>query len=198
MQLSDSEIKQKLIKNGFYERYLESDWKYDKRLDGADKFLKKEYWYSSVNDAQQRRGLFIHGALGIGKSSLLGLIGYSLTKCLIVDVYYSTVEALIDKYADGNYTVGNNTKTCSILCLDDLGWENIGQGEFRMSKLVDVIKYRYGRELPTFFASNLSIEDIGKISHVGYAQIADILRDKRWVADFLYGHNVKDSKRGKK
>jgi DNA replication protein DnaC len=127
---------------------------------------------------------------------LLGLIGYSLYKNLIVNIKYITVDSLMDLYSR-DFQSYNLYKESSILCLDDFGWLNFGYADNRLMKFTDFIKFRYGKELPTFIASNISIKDIMCQDNENYKQIANILNDQTWIKQFNYGFNPKDSKRGK-
>lgn len=117
---------------------------------------------------ETRKGLFIHGSVGTGKTH----IAYALKKEWDKDnpyrqaVFWNTPELLQNERLD--FDRDNYSKTRSmerlkeskhLLILDDVGTETATG--WVLDQLYMLINERYNRMKPIIFTSNLSVEEIG-------------------------------------
>ena len=111
-------------------------------------------------------GLLLYGNVGAGKTTILKAIAHMINYILsneahdakfrdirsivsgdIVDMYYN---------APSLYT---EMKEYKMLTIDELGCENLKQKDFGTNLMIDILQYRYRRQLFTIVTSNLSDED---------------------------------------
>ncbi len=120
------------------------------------KFIKKYLENDSIN------GLYLSGSFGSGKTYMISALFNELANKDVksVMVYYPELlrnlkESFKDNYKELFYLV----KTAPLLLLDDIGAENVtpwGRDEV----LGPILQYRMEEKLPTFFTSNLTIEQL--------------------------------------
>ncbi|GAA5414572.1 AFG1/ZapE family ATPase [Ureaplasma ceti] len=114
------------------------------------------------------RGFYLHGDMGVGKTYLLAGFANELAKS-DKTICFISITNLIEKIKEyfnsgdeGQYEIReivNKLKTVDVLFLDDFGLEEFSQ-YFHMTLLLSVFLHRYDNELPTYFVSNRSIEDL--------------------------------------
>lgn len=126
------------------------------------------------------KGAYIYGTFGIGKTFLLGALAGTLAQ-KGVHSYLVHVPSLI---FDLKNAIGDNTlheklaelKTAQILMLDDIGGENLTQW-VRDDIFMTLLDYRMREQLPTFFTSNLSFDQLEE--HFKGTTIEDERKAKR-------------------
>lgn len=102
-------------------------------------------------------GLFGHA--GRGKSHLLSLILQGLAKKWGVDVLYRSELAMFDELQagmdGGNYEIAwQRVLRAPVLALDDLG---VGvQTPWKLERRMALVDYRYSKELPMIYATNIA------------------------------------------
>lgn len=119
-----------------------------------DKFDNNEY----------AKGMYISGSFGSGKSYLVSALFNELSrkgnKAIIV--YYPTllknIKDTFNTYEDDNLDLILNSK---LLLLDDIGAEN-NTAWSRDEILGSIVQHRMDNKLPTFFTSNLTIDELEK------------------------------------
>lgn len=111
-----------------------------------------------------KKGLYLHGTFGAGKSYLVSAIFCELAK----KGYKSTIifwpEFLRDIKSyfgyDNEYrNMINKIKNTPLLFIDDIGAENVTSWS-RDEILCTILQYRMDNKLCTFFTSNLTIDDL--------------------------------------
>lgn len=133
----------------------------DKNRIEVIRWLKK--FYKEYQNNRNIKGLYLHGSFGSGKtymiSALLNELAYLGNKCIIM--YYP--EMLINLksclFEDEFRITMNNLKTCDLLLFDDIGAEVVSEWN-RDEILGTILQYRMDSHLPTFFTSNLTIEEL--------------------------------------
>lgn len=132
--------------------YRDRDFKMDEYT-----LLKVEKVVKWIYDSK-KRGLFLCGTVGNGKTTMLKAI------CSLFYRHTSYYEAgdIFNKIKDGRSLEYYSEK--NILLIDELGREpesynNFGEVHF---PLTEVLSLRYKLNLPTIIASNYSFEDVGK------------------------------------
>lgn len=119
-------------------------------------FIKK------YNNKEKVKGLYLNGSFGCGKTYLIAALFNDMAKknvkCAIV--YYP--EFLRDLKASFNKDYEekfNYIKKADLLLLDDIGAENVSNFN-RDEILGPILQYRMEENLPTFFTSNLTLEEL--------------------------------------
>ena len=112
-----------------------------------------------------KKGMFLHGSMGSGKTYAMCAIANELAKrgigCAVV--YFPELIAQIKANfgADGNAgnAIVENLKDVPVLMLDDIGSESVTSW-MRDEILGRILNHRMMHELPTFFTSNFNFEEL--------------------------------------
>jgi len=111
---------------------------------------------------QYRKGLYLHGSFGGGKSFLVAALMNEMASLgyRVAMVYYPEfLRALKGAFEDNFNTKFDQIKKCDILLLDDIGAETTTSWN-RDEILGAILQYRMQENLPTFFTSNLTLEEL--------------------------------------
>lgn len=114
--------------------------------------------------SQGQKGLYLYGDMGIGKSYLMAALAHELAdkkQAKVTFLHYPTFTIDV-KNAIGSGTVKEEidaVKTADVLILDDIGAEQ-ATAWVRDEVLQVILQHRMLEELPTFFTSNYSFEDL--------------------------------------
>ena len=133
-----------------------------KRLD-VIKYLKS--FYDNYLKSQPIKGLYLYGNFGCGKTYLISALFNELAKKDVSSTIIYFPEFLRSLKAsfgmdDDEYNIRFDTvKESPLLLLDDIGAEKISDWA-RDEVLGVILQYRMEEHLPTFFTSNLSLEEL--------------------------------------
>lgn len=113
-----------------------------------------------------QKGIYLYGTMGVGKSFLLAGLARELSvqKGVAVTMLHYPTFAVDVKNAISTGSVKemiDDVKTAPVLILDDIGAEN-STSWVRDEVLQVILQHRMLEELPTFFTSNYSLEDLEK------------------------------------
>jgi len=133
----------------------------DKKRFEIIKWLKNFY----DNYPNEKKGLFLHGSFGSGKTYLISALFNELAKkdynCIIV--YYpemlTKLKASFDNTNENYSELLNEIKTSDLLLLDDIGAETVTNWS-RDEILGTILQYRMENNLSTFLTSNLNLEEL--------------------------------------
>ncbi len=117
-----------------------------------DKFEKNEH----------EKGIYLHGSFGSGKSYIISALLNELSKKNVkcVNVYFpSLLRSLKESFYESFEDKINEIINSEVLLLDDIGAEKNTEWS-RDEILGTILQYRMDNNLPTFFTSNLSIEEL--------------------------------------
>ncbi len=112
---------------------------------------------------QKKKGLYLHGNFGSGKTYLISAVFNELAKKKVKSAIIYWPEFL--RSLKGSFSTGDfnekfeSIKKKQLLLIDDLGAENTtdwGRDEI----LGPILQYRMQAELPTFFTSNFNIKEL--------------------------------------
>ncbi len=141
------------------------------------------------------RGLYLFGALGTGKTSILGALAFDLRnragryelrgEVLIdwgyppavqfwpVPDWFNAINRAMDDDGEARGIV-RAVESCTILCLDDIGKQY--DTKHKIAELFRVLNHRYNEMLLTCFTSNYSPEDLAKkmVQAVGADYASDV------------------------
>lgn len=115
---------------------------------------------------KQAKGLYLYGDMGIGKSFLMAAMAHELAakKAVSVTMLHYPTFVVDVKHAITSGSVKDEidtVKTAPVLILDDIGAEQ-STSWVRDEVLQVILQHRMLEELPTFFTSNYSLEDLEK------------------------------------
>ena len=116
-------------------------------------------FYKDYKKDKNIKGLYLHGNFGCGKTYLVAALFNDLAK----EGYESSIifwpdflrQAFYDDFKDKYESI----KKVPLLLIDDIGAENITAWN-RDEILCPLLQYRMEENLPTFFTSNLTIEQL--------------------------------------
>ncbi|GEL14253.1 primosomal protein DnaI [Pediococcus cellicola] len=115
------------------------------------------------NPHKFRKGLYLSGSFGVGKTYLLGAIANELaTQDLASTLVHFPSFAVEMKTAIGENTLAEKLdaiKKAPLLMLDDIGADAMSSW-VRDEVLGVILEYRMQNELPTFFSSNFSMAQL--------------------------------------
>ena len=123
----------------------------------------KEFMDSYLKD-KKGKGLYLSGSFGSGKTYLIAALFNELAKKDINSalVYYpELLRSLKSSFGSDYEEKFDFIKRVPLLLLDDIGAENTTSWS-RDEVLGPVLQYRMEEELPTFFTSNLTLEELEK------------------------------------
>ena len=120
----------------------------------------------SILNKQSTRGAYIYGPTGTGKTYLMGCI-YNYFKQNgkepAILYYPEFIRKIKSKISNNSYDLYIDLiRDEEILIIDDIGAENITEF-IRDEVLGPIINHREAEKLPTFFSSNLSIDDLAEL-----------------------------------
>lgn len=156
------------VKSQFFEmpyeikiaRMADIDTKDAKRI----KIIKwLDSFYEDYKSGKECKGLFLHGSFGCGKTYLISALlnelssqGYSS----VIIYYPELLRSLKESFVNDDFKNRmNEIKLCNLLLIDDLGAETTTSWN-RDEILGTILQYRMDNKLPTFFTSNLNIEEL--------------------------------------
>ncbi len=124
------------------------------------------------------KGLYLHGSFGSGKSYLITAVFNELAKKGIKSAiifwpeYLSNLKSSFNSdFKERNYFKEKleYIKKVPLLLIDDIGAENLTQWS-RDEIFCPIVQYRMDKGLPTFFTSNLNLEQLeNHFTHTQYA-----------------------------
>ena len=126
------------------------------------KWLKK--FYDSYQKDEKQKGLYLYGSFGSGKTYMISALLNELSRLnySVVIVYYpELIRSIKESFSSGEdfYERMNKIKTCDLLLLDDIGAESVTAWN-RDEILGTILQYRMDNKIPTFFTSNLNLEEL--------------------------------------
>lgn len=133
----------------------------DKKRVELIKWLKKFY----DEYPNTKKGLYLHGSFGSGKTYLVAALLNELAKknYKTVIMYYpemlSRLKSTFDNTEESYNEVFDKIKTSDILLIDDIGAETVTNWS-RDEILGTILQYRMEYELSTFLTSNLTIDEL--------------------------------------
>lgn len=122
----------------------------------------KEFINNYDND-KKPKGIYLNGSFGSGKTYLIASLFNEMAKKGVksVLIYYPEfLRSLKASFQTNNYQERfNYIKKTPLLLLDDIGAENCSNWS-RDEILGPILQYRMENQLPTFFTSNLTLEEL--------------------------------------
>lgn len=132
----------------------------DKKRATVIKWVQK--FYKAYEKDHHIKGAYLHGSFGSGKSFIISALLNELAKkgTKTVIIYYpEMLRKLKESFYDDFDVKMNKIKNSDILLIDDIGAESVSQWS-RDEILGTILQYRMDSSLPTFFTSNLTIDEL--------------------------------------
>lgn len=114
------------------------------------------------NKKEEPKGLYLTGSFGSGKTYLVAALLNEMARkkvCCALVYYPEFLRSLKSSFQTDYNERFNFIKTSPILLLDDIGAENESNWS-RDEVLGPILQYRMQNHLPTFFTSNLTLEEL--------------------------------------
>lgn len=157
----------------------------DAKRVGIIKWLKN--FYDNYEANPHTKGLYLHGSFGSGKTYLVCAMLNELAKkgVDITIVYYPELLRSLKEAFDTDFASRvDRIKKSSVLFLDDIGAESVTPWA-RDEILGTILQYRMEATLPTFFTSNLTINELeehlsstkGNVDKVKARRIIERIKD---------------------
>ena len=118
----------------------------------------------NYDNEEKPKGVYLTGSFGSGKTYLIAALFNDLAKKGIksVLIYYPEFLSRLKSSFNSNYGEQlDYIKKIPLLLLDDIGAENCSNWS-RDEVLGPILQYRMDNHLPTFFTSNLTLEELEK------------------------------------
>lgn len=149
----------KSIRKAALENYYRDD---DGRMIALKKAIEFVANYTETPNIFHK-GLYLSGSFGVGKTYLLGAIANKLAeKGIKVTLVHMPSFAVEIKNSIGKNTTMEKVdalKKSPVLMMDDIGADQLSSW-FRDDVLGVILQYRMQEELPTFFSSNIALDDL--------------------------------------
>lgn len=124
------------------------------------KYFKE--FIKNYDNEEKPKGLYLTGSFGSGKTYLIAALFNEMAKknvqCVLI-YYPEFLRSLKSSFQTNYEDKFNCIKKADLLLLDDIGAENCSNWS-RDEVLGPILQYRMESHLPTFFTSNLTIEEL--------------------------------------
>lgn len=152
----------------------------DKKRMHIIRFVKK--FYTDYQKNTHIKGCYLHGSFGSGKSFILAALLNELARKGVntTIIYYpEMLRVLKESFYDDFDVKMDLLKKSDVLLIDDIGAESVTSWS-RDEILGTILQYRMDSGLPTFFTSNLTIEELE--THLSNTKgSVDIVKAKRII-----------------
>jgi len=166
------------------------------RIHAKDALDRSKSFVASVLEGHPRKGLFISGDVGLGKTFLLSAICNSLLEAGIPTLYIVFSDLIADikrsfdvsERSSSESQIMATAKNAQVLILDDLGAEQVT--DFVANRLFDIVNFRANYEKPLVVSSNVSLPELGTI----YGPRISSRLTEMCDSIKIYGHDIRIQK----
>ena len=135
-------------------------YKDDKARVPIIKYFKE--FMDRYNDEEKPKGVYLNGSFGSGKTYLIACLFNEMAKKGVRSILVYYPEFLVNlksSFSDDFEEKRDCVKKIPLLLLDDIGAENTSNWS-RDEVLGPILQYRMENHLPTFFTSNLTLDEL--------------------------------------
>ena len=141
-------------------------YKDDKSRVPIIKYFKE--FMEHYDDEDKPKGIYLNGSFGSGKTYLIACLFNEMAKKGVrsIMIYYPEfLVSLKSSFSDDFEEKRDSVKRIPLLLLDDIGAENTSNWS-RDEVLGPILQYRMENHLPTFFTSNLTLDELEKSLYI--------------------------------
>lgn len=200
-KLALKDAKKKKTNENILDEARIKDIKITKNRTEIIKWIKK--YYDEYNPYKTSKGLYLHGNFGTGKTYLLASLLNEIKNKYGISTEIVYVPELLRRLKEDLSLVGERLfelERVDILLLDDIGAEKVTEWG-RDEILGTILQTRMNREMPTFFTSNLNINELEKVLGLT-KEYEDQVKAKRIIERIKYltddiellGNNYREEK----
>ncbi len=184
-KLAQKEEKVKKTKDNVLTNARIKDIKITKNRSNLIKWIKE--YYDNYNPYKTSKGLYLHGNFGTGKTFILASLLNELKNKYKINFEIVYVPELLRKLKEDFEEIGDKIsylENVDILLLDDIGAEKVS--EWGRDEIIGtILQTRMNNEMPTFFTSNLNIDELEKTLSITKDNI-DVIKAKRIIERIKY------------
>lgn len=184
-KLAQKEGKSKKTKENILANAKMKDIKITKNRSELIKWIKE--YYDNFNPYKTSKGLYLHGNFGTGKTFIVAALLNELKNKYKINFEIVYVPELLRRLKEDLAEVGdkiNYLENIDILLLDDIGAEKVT--EWGRDEIIGtILQTRMNNEMPTFFTSNLTINELEKNLSIT-KDTEDVIKAKRIIERIKY------------
>lgn len=184
-KLAKKEEKSKKTKDNILANAKMKDIKITKNRSELIKWIKE--YYDNYNPYKTCKGLYLHGNFGTGKTFIVAALINELKNKFGISAEIVYVPELLRNLKESFDEIGdkiNYLENLDILVLDDIGAEKVT--EWGRDEIIGtILQTRMNNEMPTFFTSNLTIDELEKTLSIT-KDSEDALKAKRIIERIKY------------
>ncbi len=177
--------KNKKTKDSILSNARMKDIKITKNRSQVIKWIKE--YYDNYNPYKASKGVYLHGNFGTGKTFIIASLFNELRSKFGITTEIVYVPELLRNLKENFDEIGdkiNYLENVDILLLDDIGAEKVT--EWGRDEIIGtILQTRMNNEMPTFFTSNLTINELEKILS-NTSNVEDALKAKRIIERIKY------------
>lgn len=195
----EKEDKSKMEEYPYLKKYLINDLPIDQRnvqIENIDvlkekhpKYLANLQTIKRWLEAEKKKGLYLHGSVGVGKTYLAACIANRFAKenksivFIHLPSYVVRLKKAFDDYNEYEYLI-SVCMSCDLLVMDDIGAEPVSNW-LRDEVLLPILNTRMNEKKLTIFTSNLDIDELemkyrtsnkGQIDEIAAQRLVDRIR----------------------
>ena len=144
-------------------------------------------FYDNYKKDNYCKGIYLDGNFGSGKSYLIAALFNELAKYnkqSAIIYFPEFLRKIKASFKDGYNELFDNIMNISLLCIDDLGAENLTEWA-RDEILGSILQHRMDNKLPTFFTSNLNLKELESHLQINNSS-SDIIKARRIMERIKY------------
>ncbi len=177
-KMKQQEEKEHRFHANLYARMKDIDVTGDKKRMGVIKWI--DSFFQNYDYVTSDKGLYLYGNFGTGKTFLISALFHELESVKHVSAIQVYFPELLQTLKDDWELYENKMyelKRVDLLLFDDIGAEKVTEWG-RDEVLGTILQYRMEHHLPTFFTSNMSLEELE--SHLALSNgREDVLKSRR-------------------
>lgn len=156
------------------------------------------YFYGTT-----KKGLWINGPLGVGKTYLMTALSKDLNKIgagiefISINHFIESLKENMSYKVNNNQAMINRLKKAEILILDDLGTEQMTDWSIK-TIIYNIIDYRFLNSLPVFVTSNFTIKEYEQIIKNKLSNTMDAERLRERIQVLMDEYHLNGNNRRKK
>lgn len=158
--IRSKKLKEEVVHANIHARMKDIDMTGDKKRNSVIKWIDR--FFQDYDYNKEMKGLYLHGSFGSGKTFLLQALFNELSLERHVSTLIVYVPEMLRTLRDDwemYETLMKKYQMVDLLLFDDIGAEKVSEWG-RDEVLGAILQYRMNHQLPTFFTSNMTLEQL--------------------------------------